>query len=525
MAKLTIDSREANVPEGNTLLAACRAVGIDVPTLCHRDGCEAFASCMVCVVKDTASGKLVPSCCVSATEGMVIESESDEVRDARRTAIELLLSEHVGDCEGPCRRTCPAHMDIPQMIRQIAAGDMAGAIRTVKADIALPAVLGRICPAPCERGCRRGESDSPVAIMLLKRYAADADLASGDPWRPPREASTSKAIAIVGAGPAGLAAAYYLLQQGHDCTLFDDREKPGGMLRYGVSEDVLGRDVLDAEIEGIAVLGAGFEMNRKVGRDVSMGGLRSSFDAVAVTAGELTGEAAGAFGVELSARGIRVDGRTFQTSERCVFAGGSAVFPSRMAIRAVADGKSIAASVHQFVTEGEVLPGKKRFDSRTGKLLEGEIAEFMKGAEASGRVTPAGGAGAGFTELEAAREAARCLECDCRKGESCRLRKHAERYEARQSRYRGVERRRVEIVRQHSDVVYEPGKCIRCGLCVQISEKAGEALGLTFIGRGFDVRVGVPFDESLAAGLAKAGAECVAACPTGALALRSSEVR
>ena len=160
MPKLKIDHREVEVPPGATVLDAARALGIDIPTLCFRDGCEAATSCLVCLVKIAEHRRLVPACATAAAEGMEVESETAEVRQFRRSALELLLSDHLGDCLAPCWFTCPAHMDIPQMLRQVAAGQLHEAIATVKRDIALPAVLGRICPAPCEKSCRRSASSA-----------------------------------------------------------------------------------------------------------------------------------------------------------------------------------------------------------------------------------------------------------------------------------------------------------------------------------------------------------------------------
>ncbi len=160
-------------------------LGIDIPALCFLEGCEPSTSCLCCLVKVNGNCRLVPSCATIAEEGVKVESETPEVHSARRKALELLLSDHLGDCVAPCYLACPAEMDIPQMLRQISSGDLRGAIATVKHDIALPAVLGRICPAPCEKICRRHDLDAAVAICLLKRYVADADLASGDPYLPP----------------------------------------------------------------------------------------------------------------------------------------------------------------------------------------------------------------------------------------------------------------------------------------------------------------------------------------------------
>jgi ferredoxin len=114
-------------------------------------------------------------------------------------------------------------------------------------------------------------------------------------------------------------------------------------------------------------------------------------------------------------------------------------------------------------------------------------------------------------------QAARCLHCDCRGQSTCKLRKYSAIYGADTKRFKG-QRRQFEIDARHAEIVFEPGKCIDCGLCIQIAQAAGEPLGLTFVGRGFDVRVAVPLDRSLAEALTKAAAECVAACPTAALA-------
>ena len=129
------------------------------------------------------------------------------------------------------------------------------------------------------------------------------------------------------------------------------------------------------------------------------------------------------------------------------------------------------------------------------------------------------GAATALSDDEARLESQRCLRCDCRKPDACLLRQYAHAYGAKQTRYKS-DRRPFAQAAQHPDVIYEPGKCIDCGICIATASRAGEPLGLTFVGRGFDVRVAVPFDATLAEGLRVAAAECVAACPTGALAFK-----
>jgi len=227
MPKLSIDGRPVEVEAGATILDAAEKLGIEIPTMCYLRGHEATTSCMVCVVKVLGAKGLLPACGTPARDGMQVENDCEEVRDARRSALELLLSDHVGDCVGPCQMACPAHMDIPLMIRQIEAGQLKDAIATVKRDIALPAVLGRICPAPCEKVCRRAQHDEAVSICLLKRFVAGVDLQSDETYRPACAAERGKRVAIIGAGPAGLAASMTTSNPAECCgTVFRGRSCP-----------------------------------------------------------------------------------------------------------------------------------------------------------------------------------------------------------------------------------------------------------------------------------------------------------
>jgi len=539
MPKLFIDNREVEVDDGATILDAAGKLGIEIPTICFLKDYKPSTSCMVCVVKVNGLDNLVPACGTVVKGGMRVETNSQEVRQARKAALELLLSDHVGDCLGPCQVICPARMNIPLMIRQIAAGKFRDAIATVKKDIALPAVLGRICPKPCERGCRRGAFDEAVSICLLKRYVADIDLQSANPYLPTCKPTQDKRVAVVGAGPAGLAAAYYLQQAGFCCTVFDEHKQPGGMLRYGVPKEQLPTEVLDKEIALIEKLGVKFQVKTKIGTDLSLEDLRRDFDAVFVAVGQFKSGDVKSMGLKEGTNGISIDGKTYQTNLPGVFAGGDAVHKRKLTVRAVADGKEAAVSISQYLWHG--LPGRehgqdaratvKEFNTHIGKLRDGEIEKFLACADKAERTRPAklaldqnpplagSGKDGGFTGQQARKEATRCLHCDCRKADTCKLRQYAQDYGARPTRYKGERRLFVQHI-QHPDIIYEPGKCINCGLCIQTAARAGEELGLTFVGRGFDVRVAVPFDRSIAQALKRSADQCVNVCPTGALAFR-----
>jgi ferredoxin len=502
------------VTQGRVLMEAIRDLGIDVPSMCYLKGEERFTSCMVCVVKDQDTGKIIPSCSRGVLQGMAIITMDDKVRAARKSALELLLSEHVGDCEAPCQITCPAHMDIPLMNRLLAAGKTREALRVVKRDIALPAVLGRICPAPCEGACRRKSIDQAVSICLLKRFAGD------DSWKPERAPDSGKEVGVIGAGPAGLAAAYHLALKGHHCTVFDRNSMAGGSLCKEVDEKELPPDVLQKEIDLIAALGVEFRFGRAVDA-AQFASLQKSSDAIVVATGK--GESGVAdWGLPLHPKGIEADGQSYRVGEARIFVVGSALKPSRMAIRALGQGKEVAFSVDQFLREQPVAGEPFLFNSRFGKLLPEEHGEYLKESVEGDRLEPEK-RGEGLTPGQVMEEAARCLHCDCRDLQSCKLRLYSHAYKADQKRFKSEDRQLCTKEVQHREVIYEPSKCIKCGICVRLTAKHQEEYGFTFIGRGFDVVVGIPFDENMASGLKKVALQVADACPTGAICRKAEQ--
>jgi len=349
MIELTIDGRKIEQPEQATLLEAARESGVEIPTMCHLAGYEHFTSCMLCMVEDLKSGQLLPACSTLAEDGMEIATGSERVLASRKTALELLLSEHVGDCDAPCHRVCQAGINIPLMIRKIAAGDIDAAATVVRTAVPESEDPCAECNGRCEKACRRRQHDGAVAIRRLISFALD-------------------------------------------------------------------------------------------------------------------------------------------------------------------NGKA-----QEFATADDETSG---FNSNMGRIRPEDMDAFLDEASKSRPIEPSDAAG--YRLEEAVEEARRCLHCDCRKRLDCKLRRYAGEYGARQRHYAFAERKPFRQIRQEAGVVYEPGNCIKCGICVRITARKKEKLGLTFIGRGFDVEVGVPFDESLGKALRKTAADCVENCPTAALAFDDS---
>ena len=181
----------------------------------------------------------------------------------------------------PCRQTCPAEIDIPQYVAQIRAGDYEGAVDTIRERNPFLLSCGRVCPHPCETNCRRGIEDEPVSINQLKRFVADYEMNSGERLPIATAPETRKRIAVIGGGPAGLTCAYFLRRLGHQVNIFEAMPKLGGMLRYGIPEYRLPKEVLDWEIQSILDLGVDFHTNVKFGHDFDLSSLvASGFDAI-----------------------------------------------------------------------------------------------------------------------------------------------------------------------------------------------------------------------------------------------------
>lgn len=174
MVKLKINNTEYHAEDGKTILDVAVQAGISIPTLCHKPGVEHYSSCMVCMVKDMASNKFIPSCSALAQEGMDIDASGEEVITLRKKAVELLLSEHRAECEAPCRIVCPAGYNIPLMNRYLSSKDFESAARLTMSEITTPQIACIDCKAYCENACRRKKEDNPISIRNIKIFIAKA---------------------------------------------------------------------------------------------------------------------------------------------------------------------------------------------------------------------------------------------------------------------------------------------------------------------------------------------------------------
>lgn len=284
MINLTINGQKVTAPAGSTILEAATQNGIYIPTLCYDSAVEIYGACGLCVVEAEGVPKLLRSCSAKISEGMVINTESERVVKSRKIAMELLMSAHDGDCIAPCQLACPANTDCQGYVGLIANGKFEDALKLIKDTNPLPASIGRVCPHPCEKACRRAKVEEPINIAQLKFFAADVDL-KGEAYLPKCAPATGKKVAVVGGGPAGLTAAYYLRILGHEVTVFDMMDKMGGMLRYGIPQYRLPKEILDAEIGLIEKLGVRLVNNCKFGKDITLDMLKSVNDAVILAPG------------------------------------------------------------------------------------------------------------------------------------------------------------------------------------------------------------------------------------------------
>ncbi|HPQ41139.1 MAG TPA: FAD-dependent oxidoreductase, partial [bacterium] len=281
--RVFINGKKVFADAGRTILEVVHEHQIDhIPNLCLEQQLKPYNSCFLCLVQVKGVNKLVPACSTVIREDMEITTRNAKIMDGRRASLELLLSNHFADCLPPCSMRCPAGVDVQGYIAHIANGDYQEAVRVIKQTNPLPAICGRVCTRPCELACRRNILDSNVKIDFLKRFASDVDMYEALRHVTPELApDKDRTIAVIGAGPAGLSAAYYLRLSGYRVTIFEGMPEPGGMLRYGIPEYRLPYDVLDREIDTILELGVTLKTNTMLGEDLTIRDLfNDGFDAV-----------------------------------------------------------------------------------------------------------------------------------------------------------------------------------------------------------------------------------------------------
>ena len=280
---------------------------------------------------------------------MEVQSETEEIHHLRRAGIELLLSDHAGDCTAPCQRACPVHLDIPRLLSALTAGRLEEAVATLRSTVALSGVLGLLCSQPCESACRRGRVDEPAAIRQVQQFLAESGYQTAASYLPSCAAATGKRVAIVGGGPAGLAAAYDLLRAGHACTLFERSPQAGGTLRSETSEAELPRALLNAEVAAIESLGLELKLNTSIDSPEALTNLREAYDAVLLASGQIEPSLSECCGLAVDQARLPVDPTSQQTDLPGVFAAGSVVRPIRLLARALAEGQAVAHTIDQYL--------------------------------------------------------------------------------------------------------------------------------------------------------------------------------
>ncbi|MFW9735245.1 formate dehydrogenase subunit alpha [Vibrio parahaemolyticus] len=284
MIEIVIDGKYRIVEEGLTLLEAAKVCGVEIPSLCGMNKSNEKIPCDLCVV-EVESGATKRACDLKVYRGLNVVTQSEQLSEHRRKALNRIMADHYADCEAPCKTACPAGVDIQSYLYHISQNDHQKAIEVIKRTLPMPLSIGRVCPAFCESECRRSLVDEPIAIRQLKRHAADADLAAHEAYVPEKKPAKHRKIAVVGSGPGGLTAGYYLSNEGYDVTVFESMPKAGGWLRYGIPEYRLPKDILDKEIELMCRNGMQVETNKKLGVDFTLSQLSEDYDAVCLAVG------------------------------------------------------------------------------------------------------------------------------------------------------------------------------------------------------------------------------------------------
>ncbi len=578
MPTIIIDNQEITVSDGCTILEAARQAGITIPTLCFLPGARPETSCLVCQVRLVDPNrpgffKTVPSCATLVQEGMVVESDSPAIYQSRKTALELLLSDHRGDCFGPCTHICPTGLDIPRLLRAFAAGNQSAAESILFESMAFPSILGRLCGHPCESGCRRKILDQPIPIQAIHRTVSDRQLASKDsPTAAAANTETGKqnilsgkSIAIVGAGPTGLTAAFLLARQGANVVVFEKNEFPGGRLQTEFVKKLDSPNVLNDELARIWDQGVVCHINSSICEPEQLADLSIRSDAVLWTAG--AGSLVDLEAILSPSESYRWEPNSdrwknlFWIGDNLFVAGDARRGKNSPLVLNAGEGRWAALSIAKFLC-GDDLTRWERSGLRPWSIrsFAPTREELLSLAESQTQFrqndlpndSPVDNDSPdGNTTDTLVRSAENCLHCDCRAVDDCRLRHWSEVYQANPEQW-GRSSKSLTVLNEAYNVTREPSKCIDCGLCVQIANQSaredktakynavrnnptennptetttpGQNLGhsgLSFRGRGFSVQLCVPFDDPLTESMSEQTAQrCADACPTAAFYRRT----
>ena len=246
----------------------------------------------------------------------------------------------------PCENACPAGVNVPGYIALIAAGRTRDAYNLIRRENPFPSVCGRVCTHPCESRCRRAQLDDPIAIMDLKRYAADEAMKDTSPFMDIISHKKHKSIGVIGAGPSGLTCAYYLGRKGYDVTVYEAEEVAGGMLAYAIPEYRLPKETLQREIDTIKQVGIEIKTGVEVGKDITFDEIREAHDSVYIATGTQVSREVGIEGEDMEGIYHGLDflkdvnlGKLTEISGKIAVIGGgnTAIDAARTALRMGAD--------------------------------------------------------------------------------------------------------------------------------------------------------------------------------------------
>lgn len=504
MVKLTIDNKNIEVREGTRLIDAARDNGISIPSLCYKKELPHFTSCMLCIVKDKHTGKAIPSCSATVEDGMNIDASGPEVIALRRDALSLLLTEHRAECEAPCKVVCPVGLNIPLMNRYIRNGEFSMASQLIYFEMGMPESLCTVCPKYCENACRRKMIDAPVAITSIKHFTT----ASSGPVPATRQVEKPAKIAIIGAGASGLTAAFNLAKYGHSCIVFEKSDRVGGTILTELSDRGCKAGLLDNEVNFLIASGIDIRLNTAIDVIGLEKDLIPEYDAVI----NASGANINSDKVQAIDSTIQFDGDTRKIGDKYLFNVGSAVKQDKQVIRRIGNAKRSTEVINNFLQSGKLIKVKKRFNSTIGKIEEDEKKEWLKECpEDTQRYSDP------RSKDECIAEALNCMHCDCRAIDNCQLREMAESLNVGNPKMKLVNHPIEKKINLTNKLIFENSKCIKCGLCVRVSQDETNNPSLCFTGRGFVSKVAEPLTADFDSILPGGADRVINVCPTGAL--------